>query len=77
VWPLRGQSFYAPAVVYPVTGEVRLAHEEQFGPVIPVMVFDNDEEVVRFVVDSNFGQQLSLFGRDSERIGKFTTDFLF
>jgi len=68
-------SFYSPAVVYPVTGEMRLASEEQFGPVIPVMVFDHDEEVVRFVVDSHFGQQLSLFGRDSARIGRFIDAF--
>lgn len=76
--PLGGrthQSFYSPAVVYPVTGEMRLAHEEQFGPVIPVMVFDDDEEVVRFVANSNFGQQLSLFGRDSARIGRFIDAF--
>ncbi|ATB31942.1 NADP-dependent glyceraldehyde-3-phosphate dehydrogenase [Melittangium boletus] len=68
-------SFYSPAVVYPVTGEMRLASEEQFGPVIPVMVFDHDEEVIRFVVDSHFGQQLSLFGRDSARIGRFIDAF--
>jgi glyceraldehyde-3-phosphate dehydrogenase (NADP+) len=76
--PLGGrtsESFYSPSVVYPVTGEMRLAHEEQFGPVIPVMVFDDDEEVVRFVVNSNFGQQLSLFGRDSARIGRFIDAF--
>ncbi|AKJ06165.1 glyceraldehyde-3-phosphate dehydrogenase (NADP+) [Archangium gephyra] len=76
--PLGGrtsESFYSPAVVYPVTGEMRLAHEEQFGPVIPVMVFDDDEEVVRFVVNSSFGQQLSLFGRDSARIGRFIDAF--
>ncbi|WP_257459360.1 NADP-dependent glyceraldehyde-3-phosphate dehydrogenase [Archangium lipolyticum] len=69
------QSFYSPAVVYPVTRDMRLATEEQFGPVIPVMVFDNDEEVVRFVVDSNFGQQLSIFGRDSARVGKLIDAF--
>jgi len=34
-----------PAVVFPVTSEMRLWHEEQFGPVVPVAVFDSDEEV--------------------------------
>jgi glyceraldehyde-3-phosphate dehydrogenase (NADP+) len=69
------QSFFSPAVVYPVTDGMRLATEEQFGPVVPVMVFDQDEEVVRYVVDSHFGQQLSLFGRDSARIGRFIDAF--
>jgi glyceraldehyde-3-phosphate dehydrogenase (NADP+) len=54
---------------------MRLATEEQFGPVVPVMVFDDDEQVVRYVVDSSFGQQLSIFGRDSARIGKFIDAF--
>ncbi|QRK10231.1 NADP-dependent glyceraldehyde-3-phosphate dehydrogenase [Archangium violaceum] len=69
------QSYYSPAVVYPVTSEMRLATEEQFGPVIPVMVFDEDEEVIRYVVNSNFGQQLSIFGKDSARIGKLIDAF--
>ncbi|WNG51238.1 NADP-dependent glyceraldehyde-3-phosphate dehydrogenase [Archangium minus] len=69
------QSYYAPAVVYPVTSEMRLATEEQFGPVIPVMVFDEEEEVIRYVVNSNFGQQLSIFGKDSARIGKLIDAF--
>ncbi|ATB44394.1 glyceraldehyde-3-phosphate dehydrogenase [Cystobacter fuscus] len=69
------QSFFFPAVVYPVTRDMRLASEEQFGPVIPVMVFDEDEEAVRYVVESQFGQQLSLFGQDSARIGRFIDAF--
>ncbi|MCE9666371.1 NADP-dependent glyceraldehyde-3-phosphate dehydrogenase [Myxococcus stipitatus] len=69
------QSFYAPTVVYPVTGDMRLANEEQFGPVVPVMVFDRDEEAIRLVVESQFGQQLSLFGKDSARIGRFIDAF--
>jgi glyceraldehyde-3-phosphate dehydrogenase (NADP+) len=69
------QSFFFPAVVYPVTRDMRLATEEQFGPVIPVMVFDEDEEAVRYVVESQFGQQLSLFGQDSARIGRFIDAF--
>lgn len=69
------QSYYSPAVVYPVTREMRLATEEQFGPVIPVMVFDEVEEVIHYVVNSNFGQQLSIFGKDSARIGKLIDAF--
>ncbi|AKF85597.1 glyceraldehyde-3-phosphate dehydrogenase (NADP+) [Myxococcus fulvus] len=68
-------SFFAPAVVYPVTRDMRLSSEEQFGPVVPVMVFDRDEEVIQLVVESQFGQQLSLFGQDSARIGRFIDAF--
>ena len=69
------RSFYAPTVVYPVTKDMRLASEEQFGPVVPVRVFDEDDEAVRLVVESQFGQQLSLFGKDSARIGRFIDAF--
>ncbi|MBZ4400686.1 NADP-dependent glyceraldehyde-3-phosphate dehydrogenase [Myxococcus sp. MISCRS1] len=68
-------SFFAPAVVYPVTRDMRLSSEEQFGPVVPVMVFDRDEEVIQLVVESQFGQQLSLFGQDPARIGRFIDAF--
>ncbi|MCP3061265.1 NADP-dependent glyceraldehyde-3-phosphate dehydrogenase [Myxococcus sp. K38C18041901] len=68
-------SFFTPAVVYPVTKDMRLSSEEQFGPVVPVMVFDRDEEVIQLVVESQFGQQLSLFGQDPARIGRFIDAF--
>lgn len=61
-------SFFYPALVYPVTPSMRLYDEEQFGPVIPVVPFDSVEEPIRYVVESNFGQQLSLFGSDPETL---------
>lgn len=57
-------SFFTPAVVYPVDQRMRLFHEEQFGPVVPVLPFDDPEIPIRYVVDSCYGQQVSLFGRD-------------
>ena len=60
----RRHSFFYPALVYPVAAGMRLYAEEQFGPVIPVVPFDDIEEPIRYVVESNFGQQLSLFGSD-------------
>ncbi len=57
-------SFFYPALLYPVTEKMRLYSEEQFGPVVPVVPFDDIEEPIRYVVESGFGQQLSLFGSD-------------
>ena len=57
-------SFFYPAIVYPVDARMRLWREEQFGPVIPVVPFDDVEEPIRYVVESNYGQQISIFGRD-------------
>jgi len=62
------ETFYYPALIYPVTGKMRLFSEEQFGPVIPVMSFDDIETPIRHVVESNYGQQLSIFGSDPDVI---------
>jgi glyceraldehyde-3-phosphate dehydrogenase (NADP+) len=64
-------SFFYPAVVSPVSAKMRLYYEEQFGPVIPIIPFEYDDEAIRYVVDSPYGQQLSLFGKDPKRIARF------
>jgi len=56
------ESFFSPAIVYPVDGRMRLYREEQFGPVIPVGPFDDLETPIRYIVESDYGQQVSLFG---------------
>lgn len=70
------QSFYYPAVVYPVNDSMRLYYEEQFGPVIPIVPFENDDEAIQYVVNSNFGQQVSIFGQDSRRIARMMDAFV-
>jgi glyceraldehyde-3-phosphate dehydrogenase (NADP+) len=53
-----------PAVLYPVTKEMRVYQEEQFGPVIPVLSFNDIEQPLDDMAESNYGQQVSLFGTD-------------
>ncbi len=53
-----------PAVLYPVTKDMRVYQEEQFGPVIPVVSFKDIEEPLDDMAASNYGQQVSLFGKD-------------
>ncbi len=66
---LSNESFYFPSVVYPVTADMQLYTVEQFGPVVPVAVFDDEREVFDYIVASNFGQQASIFGRDPKTVG--------
>ena len=56
------QTFMYPAVVYPVGPDMRLYTEEQFGPVVPIAAFRNIEEPMRYVIQSDYGQQVSIFG---------------
>jgi len=62
-------NFVHPAVLYPANDKMRLWREEQFGPVIPVAPFDDIKEPLKYVVDSDFGQQVSVFGSDENNIG--------
>jgi glyceraldehyde-3-phosphate dehydrogenase (NADP+) len=63
-------SYFSPAVVYPVNSVMRLWREEQFGPVIPVVPFDDIEEPIRYITESTYGQQVALFGKDSDQLAR-------
>ncbi|MFZ0727504.1 MAG: NADP-dependent glyceraldehyde-3-phosphate dehydrogenase [Desulfobacterales bacterium] len=63
-------SFFYPAILYPVNDNMRVYHEEQFGPVIPVLPFDRIEEPISYMIDSNYGQQVSIFGSDPDQIAR-------
>ncbi|MEQ7799204.1 NADP-dependent glyceraldehyde-3-phosphate dehydrogenase [Pedobacter sp. ASV1-7] len=62
------ESFVYPAIVYPVTRDMKLYTEEQFGPVIPVVPFDDLEEPIQYLIDSTHGQQVSIFSDDNEEV---------
>ena len=62
-------SLFYPAVVYPVGEGMRLYREEQFGPVVPVMDFEKVDEALEYVITSEHGQQVSVFGSDADQIG--------
>jgi glyceraldehyde-3-phosphate dehydrogenase (NADP+) len=61
-------TFFYPAVVYPVRPGMRLYSEEQFGPVIPVVPYDDIETPIDYIVNSDYGQQVSVFGQDANTI---------
>ena len=61
-------TFYQPAVLYPVAPSARLYLEEQFGPLVPVVPFDDEREVIDYVATSPFGQQASIFSTSADRI---------
>lgn len=64
-----GTLFY-PAVVYPVKDGMLLYREEQFGPIVPVMAFDDIDTALDYVITSEHGQQVSIFSEDPETIGR-------
>ncbi|QKX49371.1 NAD-dependent succinate-semialdehyde dehydrogenase [Planococcus glaciei] len=51
----NGAYFYNPTVLINATQDMLVMNEETFGPVAPIMAFDNDEEAVRLANDTRFG----------------------
>ncbi len=65
--PELGKNFYKPTVLADVTHEMRIMREETFGPVLPVMAFDSDEEAAQLANDSEYGLAASVWTRDRAR----------
>ena len=65
--PEIGANYYAPTLLADVTHAMRIMREETFGPVLPVMPFESDDEAIRLANDSEYGLAASLWTRDRAR----------
>jgi glyceraldehyde-3-phosphate dehydrogenase (NADP+) len=63
-------TFFYPALLFPVNDKMRVYYEEQFGPIIPIVPFNEIETPIRYIEESIYGQQVSIFGRDPRDIAK-------
>ncbi len=70
------ESFVFPAVVYPVNSEMKLYHEEQFGPIIPVVPFETIEEPIEYQVNASHGMQVSIFSEYALEVSKLIDPFV-
>ncbi len=59
--------YFQPTVLADVTPDMLMMREETFGPVAPVVTFDDDAEAVRMANDSPFGLAAYLFTNDVSR----------
>lgn len=66
---VEGNMFF-PAILFPTDRSTAIFEEEQFGPVCPVLEFDDFEEVLTDIAESAYGQQVSVFTRDSATAGR-------
>lgn len=54
--------FIAPAIVRGLPDDAALVREEQFGPLLPVLAYDGEEEAIARINDSPYGLSASLWG---------------
>jgi aldehyde dehydrogenase (NAD+) len=59
--------FVEPTILADVTGEMTVAQEEIFGPVVCIMDYDDDEDAVRIANDSQYGLGGAVFTEDVHR----------
>ncbi len=65
--PALGPNFYAPTLLADVTPAMRIMREETFGPVLPIMPFDSDEEAMHLANQSEYGLAASVWTRNRAR----------
>lgn len=63
-------SFVTPTVLFPVNDKMKNYHEEQFGPIIPIALFSDINEPIEYIINSEYGQQVSIFGTDASQIAR-------
>jgi succinyl-CoA reductase len=64
---LGGGYFFRPTVLDEVTPEARIAQQEPFGPVVPILRIRDDEEAIRIANGTPYGLQSSIYTNDLMR----------
>jgi acyl-CoA reductase-like NAD-dependent aldehyde dehydrogenase len=65
--------FFPPTVVADIDEHSRLVQEEQFGPILPVLKFSDEEDALRRANDTRFGLSGSVWSADPERAARLAT----
>ena len=56
--------WFEPTILTNVTQDMHIVHEESFGPILPVLKFDTDEEAIKFANDADYGLAAMIFTED-------------
>lgn len=63
----KPKTFYHPTVLTNITPDMRVWHEEVFGPVLPIVSFKDETEAVRLAEDSVYGLGAQIYSKDLDR----------
>jgi acyl-CoA reductase-like NAD-dependent aldehyde dehydrogenase len=73
---MKGGNFVRPAIVVNPNPKLRVVTEEQFGPVIPVIAFDTEEEAIRMANDSWAGLAGSVWTADPKTANRVASQLV-
>lgn len=62
-----GRAFFRPVVLLNATPHMAVAREETFGPVAPIFVVKDEEQLIERANSTNFGLGATIWSRDIER----------
>ena len=55
---------------------MKLYHEEQFGPIVPVVPFESIDEPINYQVNASHGMQVSIFSEEPAEVAKLIDSFV-
>ena len=64
--------FYKPTIIKDVSPKMRIAQEEVFGPVAPIITVDNETEAIKLANDTEYGLGASIWTRDLDKAEKLS-----
>lgn len=65
--------YYLPTILANITPEMPVYYEETFGPALPVIIFENEEEAINIANSSIYGLGATVFSNDLERAKNIAT----
>ena len=73
-----GAYLMVPAVLYPVTKDMRIYSEEQFGPIVPIVEYEEDDlyPILEYATEGDYAQQVSIFTSGSSSSTVITAELI-
>jgi acyl-CoA reductase-like NAD-dependent aldehyde dehydrogenase len=72
--PLNKGYFYQPTIINDVQNSMKVAQEEIFGPVLSVIPFETEEQLIKEANDTIYGLSAAIWTKDIQRAHRFAKE---